>query len=219
MTPTVDGSIGESRYLPPPASQDFVWTRRVLGKGEALFRCGDAGDSVYRVEVGLLKLVMDGPNGKERILALAGPGDLLGTLRPSGAAHQETAEALSDQVFVVSLEREQFGAHYAGELLQAAADRLEWMREVLQEVDLPVSARVARALLRLGGRFGHRADDGSVWLTLPLTHEDLGALVGAARETTSSALGQIRRAGALKGTRGRYRFDAARLESFTHPEP
>ena len=61
-----------------------------------------------------------------------------------------------------------------------------------------------------------RGDDGLVRLTLPLTHEHLAALIGAARETTTLTLSDLRRRGFVEGTRGRYRFDPARLRDAAH---
>ncbi|HEX7004898.1 MAG TPA: Crp/Fnr family transcriptional regulator [Trueperaceae bacterium] len=215
MTPTVDGSIGASSFSPPPAQRDSGWGRRELGRGEALYRAGDVGGLVYRIEEGLLKLVIDGPGGRERILSLAGPGDLIGSIGPLEQSFRETAESLS-QARVSALPLTEFMVDSSEELLAAAAKRLDHLRVTLEESELPVAMRVARILLRLGCRFGHRSDDGWIRLTLPLTHDHLAAMAGAARETTSTALGEIRKAGLLEGTRGRYYFEPARLESFVH---
>lgn len=214
MTPTTDGSTGVPPFAPPPARGEEGRQLRALGRGEALYRMGDLSDTVYRIEEGLLKLGIETPGGKERILALAGPGDLLGSVGFGPAGLQENAEALSAQAVVSVIPRERLLPYAADELLAAAAQQVERLRDALTDSDLPVAARVARTLLRLGQRFGHRGDDGTVWLTMPLTHDHLGSMVGAARETTSSALGEIRSAGVLKGTRGRYRFDPEALERF-----
>lgn len=214
MTPTVDGSIGAIRLPPPPALEQAGWFQRALGKGEALYRAGDRGGTVYRVDEGLLKLVIEAPGGKERIVALAGPGDVVGDLGAGGAGFQETAAALSDQALVRATLRSSLPPGSADDLLSAATTQLARLREVLEDAELPVNARLARTLLRLGRRFGHRADDGSIWITLPLTHDNLAAMVGAARETTSTAFGEIRAAGLLKGTRGRYSFQPEPLERF-----
>jgi CRP/FNR family cyclic AMP-dependent transcriptional regulator len=213
MTPTVDGSIGASR-VPPPRVQDAGWMPRELGKGEALYRAGDVGGTVYWVDEGLLKLTIEAPGGKERILALAGPGDILGALGAQEAGFQETAEALSQQALVRSTPRARLLPDSADQLLAAAALHVARMRHALEDIDLPVAVRVARTLVRLGCRFGQRTHEGELLLTLPLTHEHLGAMIGAARETTSTALGEIRAAGLLKGTRGRYRFHPRELERF-----
>lgn len=51
-------------------------------------------------------------------------------------------------------------------------------------------------------------------LTLPLTHDHLAAMIGAARETTTAALSEMRERGALSGTRGQYSFDPSELRAY-----
>jgi CRP-like cAMP-binding protein len=83
--------------------------------------------------------------------------------------------------------------------------------------------------LRLGDRFGQSIDDGTVAsgadrrapsrrvrLTLPLTHETIASMVGAARETTTSTIEQMRRKGLVHGTRGRYVIDVDGLTEYAN---
>lgn len=77
-----------------------------------------------------------------------------------------------------------------------------------------MAARLARTLVRLAERFGQAAGDGTVRLSLPLTHDNLAALVGAARETTSTILSEMRVDGVLHGTRGDYTFDLTILGDY-----
>src|ERR1700749_3791107 len=51
-----------------------------LTADEVLFIAGDPGDGCYRVEQGLLKVSMIAPSGAERILAIVGPGGIVGEL-------------------------------------------------------------------------------------------------------------------------------------------
>ena len=53
-----------------------AFPRRTLKKGDRLYREGDAADTVFRIEEGLLKLSIDLVTGKERIVSVAGPGRL-----------------------------------------------------------------------------------------------------------------------------------------------
>src|ERR1700756_3780192 len=41
--------------------------------GEVLFRAGDAGDGCYRIQTGLVKVVVTSQQGEERIISLLGP--------------------------------------------------------------------------------------------------------------------------------------------------
>src|ERR1700686_3894414 len=51
-----------------------------LDADQTLFLAGDEGGGGYRVEEGLLKASVAAPNGGERILAILGPGSMVGEL-------------------------------------------------------------------------------------------------------------------------------------------
>ena len=53
---------------------------RHLEAGEALFVAGDIGEGCYRLEQGLVKVMITSPRGEDRILALLGPGAIVGEL-------------------------------------------------------------------------------------------------------------------------------------------
>jgi CRP/FNR family transcriptional regulator, cyclic AMP receptor protein len=212
MTP----GLGGFAALPssPPPLPLITALRREFGKGGVLYHAQDDAESLYRVEEGLVKLSLELASGRERIIQLAGPGDYLGAL--TGAArYGERAEALSAKVSVSEIAKD----HAEGlrdELLRATGDQLGRVRDALEDSDLPVAARLARTLLRLGARFGHVSEAGYVHLTLPLTHDTLAALVGAARETTTALIGEMRARGVLSGTRGRYSFQPGALRDFAY---
>src|SRR5688572_2607648 len=68
--------------LPPELSAELFKTARPLRlkADQTLFTAGDPGDGCYRVEQGLLKVSVVSPSGGERILAILGPGALVGEL-------------------------------------------------------------------------------------------------------------------------------------------
>src|SRR6187431_2187005 len=76
----------------------FSRTRPVsLSADETLFLAGDAGDGCYRVDDGLLKASILSPTGSERILAIFGPGAVIGELSMiDSAARSATVTALRD---------------------------------------------------------------------------------------------------------------------------
>jgi CRP-like cAMP-binding protein len=183
-----------------------------LARTDVLYHLGDAAESVFRVEEGLLKLSIDLPSGKERIISVAGPGDFVGAVTPTHSAYLETAEALSPRVRVMA--GAAGDAQLAPALHVAAGAHLSRLHDALHDADLSVPARLAQTFARLGERFGARLPDGTVQLTLPLTHDHLAAMIGAARETTTATLSALRDMGLISGTRGRYRFDPARLRTY-----
>lgn len=201
---------------PPPALLE-AYPLRELRRGEILYRSDEPAETSYRVDEGLLKIVFDAAGGRERILALVGPGEWSGALAPNHLQLRERAVALSPRVRVRVLPRAGLPSRLEERLFEAAGVRLARWRDAFEDAELPVRARLARTLLRLSERFGQPAADGWVRLTLPLTHETLAGLVGAARETTTALVSELRRAGALEGTRGRYRLHRTRLvEAASH---
>lgn len=198
-----------SRSL-PPAPQAEVLASLELERGDSLYRRGDADTGVFRVRAGLLKLFLETASGRERITGIMGPGDLLGSLAGPGRLSGESAEALSRSVRVELLDP----CLSDSERLAALSSQAEQLRDTLENGELSVPCRLARTFLRLAGRFGHEQKDGSVRLTLPLTHDNLAAMIGAARETTSFTLAELRRAGIVEGTRGSYLLRPAQLQEF-----
>ena len=215
MTASFDSSLtAPQAHSPHVAAERFDYPARELSKGEILYRLGDPAEAVFRVEEGLLKQGIDLLNGKERITTLAGPGDFIGTISPAFKTYQETAEALSHKVVVRVVPSDRIEAELKDALHVASGVQMSRLREVLEDTELPVNARIARTLLRLGNRFGHVTDDDRVRLTLPITHENFAAMIGAARETTTAIIGEMRNDGLIAGTRGRYSFDHTALSDF-----
>src|SRR5690554_5689555 len=203
------GALSRQLPLGPRAEVQSVLELR---RGDSLYRRGDPGTEVYRVEAGLLKLFVDTAGGRERIMALAGPGDLVGSAVKAAETRNENVEALSGSVRVSALAAT--GENETELRLAATGWHLQQLRDTLEDAELPVPARLARTFVRLADRFVQAGTGGSVRLTLPLTHDNLAALVGAARETTSFVLAEMRRAGVLAGTRGVYTFSPASMREY-----
>src|SRR5262245_57498142 len=101
--------------LPPELSSRLFEKARpvALGTDQTLFIAGDAGDGCYRVEEGLLKASMLSPTGGERILAIFGPGAVIGELSMiDGSARSASVTALKNAKlqFVSRTAFEAFGA-------------------------------------------------------------------------------------------------------------
>jgi CRP/FNR family transcriptional regulator len=64
-----------------------------------------------------------------------------------------------------------------------------------QNVTLSVRARLAHLLVVLKDRYGSVAEDGSMTLELPMSRQDLAALIGTRPETMSRAVRQFEDAG------------------------
>lgn len=160
-----------------------------LRRGEVLFYPQDPAHAVYLVEEGLVRLFLLSKD-EEATLALVGPGGFLGEAAFSGGVYGAHAEplvytegvSLSGRELALLMNK---NPEVARLFLELSLSRLKEAERRLMELRLlPVSSRLARLLLRY-------FPDGEV----PLSHQDLAALVGASRETVTKLLGEW----ALKG--------------------
>src|ERR1700745_778704 len=68
-----------------------------LKANQTLFVAGDEGDGCYRVEAGLLKASVAAASGGERVLAIVGPGAVVGELSViDGGLRSASVNALRD---------------------------------------------------------------------------------------------------------------------------
>jgi CRP-like cAMP-binding protein len=165
-----------------------------LRRGDVLFRQGDAGQTFFIIAAGKMKLGYRSADGRESLIAVLGPGEMIGelTLFDPGP-RTATAVAVSDAE-LSALSHSQLTAwieahpQVATHLLTALAHRLRRTNEVVGDlVFCDVPGRVARMILDLSRRFGQQQDRG-VYVRHDLTQEELAQLVGASRETVNKAL-------------------------------
>lgn len=172
-----------------------------------LFVEGDASDRVFILLGGRVRVFRTDEEGREALLAIRGPGDLLGELAAvDGYPRSASAVALEPgEVAVVS------GADFrdaldtipglAHILLGTVVGRLrDADRKRAEFGAADATRRVARRLVELAERYGE--DDGdAVIISLAITQEDLAGWTGASREAVSRALRDLRKAGLVETAR------------------
>ena len=183
--------------------------------GREIFAEGADSDHVVALTAGRVKITSIDADGRESLLALRAPGDLLGELsaidklpRSANAYALEVAEAIIvDSVAFDAFLRDNPAASFA--LLEILTSRLrESDRRRIEFGSQSCLARVAGRLLELHERFGESS--------LRLSQEELAAWVGATREATAKALGLLRSMGVINTARRRVEvLDAARLATLS----
>jgi CRP/FNR family cyclic AMP-dependent transcriptional regulator len=166
-----------------------------LNGDQQLFGAGDAGDTCYRVEAGLLKVSVLSASGGERILAVLGPGAIVGELSLiDGSPRSATVTALRESK-LASISRSTMQSYAEGhpELYQhltvILARRLRDTNAALTATSfLSVKGRVAGAVLSLAEAFGHDVGSGRILVRQKVTQSDLAAMAGIARENVSRVL-------------------------------
>ena len=148
--------------------------------------------------------------GNRTSLELIGPGDLLRPWvggSPGGAIAADVEWEVHDRVKLALLDRE-FAECVAAwpPITTALMDRLvlrsRWLSFHLAVcAQRGIERRVLLLLWHLGDRWGIRESDG-VYLPAPLKHELIAAAVGAARQTVTTAVAALQRAGRVSRRAG-----------------
>ena len=188
-----------------------------IAQGHVLFARGDAGNQLYLVAEGQVRLAISTAEGRELSFQIAVAGDLIGEIalldgRPRSA---EATALTAVTVFVIERNafRELWSAHpgIANAVVTFLCRRLRDVSDRLEAVALyPMEVRLARFLLvALGER---KAPPGKrVPLELGFTQTELAMLLGASRPKINSALGALEDAGAVGRTSHRLFCDRAKL--------
>jgi len=170
-----------------------------LRAGETLFRAGDPGDGCYRIQAGLVKIVVASQQGEERIISLLGPGAIVGELSIiDGLPRSASVFAVSDcsLSFVSRAKFETFSAAHpelTSSLVRTLALRLRKADDALAATTfLSVRGRLARALLILAEYTGE-ATNGRIELRHKVSQGDLAAMAGVARENVSRTMSDWRK--------------------------
>jgi len=208
----VRGGVGNGVEMPAVESGAVALLRtegraRRFRTGATLFHEGDHSDWIGLVVKGRVKVSCYGADGRERLVAVVGPGELLGELSAiDGEPRSATTTAL-EPLDVSVLTAEEF----VGLLEKNPAATLGILRSVigrLRDSDkrrmefgaLDTVGRVGRLIIELAERYGEEAD-GVIRIRLPLSQEELAGWAGASREAVVKALRQLRARGWIETAR------------------
>lgn len=186
--------------FPPSAWQALTseGVPRWYRTGEVLARQGDRGGHVLILLRGHVKVVRLEADGNELLLAVRGPGDLIGELAVLDDGERSATVSALTSCFtrIVSAERfrsiiREFGLYDM--LIRHAIRRLKEGEDIRAELArLPAPALVARTLLRLATN-----------LEVPLSQTDLAAATGLSRSAVAAELAALRRAEIITTARRR----------------
>ena len=183
-------------------------------KGSVILFEDDPGDSLFIVRAGRVKVVLVAEDGREVILGILSVGEHFGELslidEQPRSAH---VIAMEDSALLV-LRRDDFrkrveaNPSVAWSLLAELSRRLRRADgQIGSLVLLDVPGRIARMLLDTAD-----SGDGAL-IEKPLTHQTIGDLIGASRETVSRAMREFQDSGWISTERRRIRIvDRAALQ-------
>lgn len=170
---------------------------RSFEKGEAIYRAGDEGGTLFVLYTGRVKIFRLNAVGKEQVLRLVEPGEFMGELSLfSSLPLTDYAVALEKTTMCVleGKRLKELMAKYpsiAFKMMDELSRRLEQAENRIEDISLSsVAKRVSNALLE--------ASQGKQEITLPMTKGDLASQLGMTQETLSRKLAALQEEGLIR---------------------
>ena len=181
----------------------LVETRRLVKRGQTLFRSGETFDAVYAIRSGFFKTRLSSPDGQEQVTGFQMAGEVLGLDGISSDAHQCDAVALEDsQVCVIRYSQLEALAREFSDLQRQFHKVMS--REIVHDHGLMqllgnrrAEERLAAFVLDLTQRLQSRGFSASA-LVLRMTREEIGTYLGLTLETVSRCFSKLQSDGVLQ---------------------
>jgi CRP-like cAMP-binding protein len=173
-------------------------------KGQTLFVQGNPGFGLFCVNSGKIKVTKMGNEGKETIIRIAGPGDVLGhhnvfsdeTYTTTATIIEEASICFIDKKFITKF------------ISQESSISLNIMKRMSMELSASesrnaamsqknVRERLAELLLSLKETYGIK-EEGRYRLDIKLTREEIASMVGTANETIIRFLSEFKEEGIIQ---------------------
>jgi CRP-like cAMP-binding protein len=186
------------------ASDNSVMTE--LKRRTSVYLPGDPSDKIYLIKRGIVKISTLTDEGKEIVLAFLNPGDVFGELAVVDPTPRDHYAEIHEDALICIFSRKDFlelmklypeMAFRVTKILGLRVRRLSNRVENL--LFKSAHARLAQTLVELSGEYGIR-DAAGILLTLKLSQQELGSLIGLSRESVNLCLSDFKRQGLLESS-------------------
>lgn len=192
--------------------------QRSLPKGQAL-NAPVENSPLYLLQSGYVKRYRIMSDGSQSIQGLYGPKDVFPITPAIKLLLQQDVSQTGEDVYYQAVTPVTFTTISPDSLVEAVVEdpivfkdvlsvtgvRLNSCIQQIENISLGYSiTRVAHQLVYLAESFGEQTDDGGVKILVPLTHQDIAAIVNLARETVTNSMLRLRSRGLIAGDQGQY---------------
>jgi CRP/FNR family transcriptional regulator, cyclic AMP receptor protein len=203
-SPTEPGTLAElALFRGVPARElerlALLLHRRSFPAGSTVITADQPGDAVYTILSGSAKVHAIRPDGAEVILAVVGPGEVVGEMSLADSLGRSADVTTLEESILLWMDRSAFRTSVeeaptlARNLAEVLSRRLRLTNaHLLSLATLDVPGRVAYQLLALAREYGESTPEGKR-IPIRLTQSDLAGLVGASRVRVNQALGYFRK--------------------------
>ncbi|GAA2733686.1 Crp/Fnr family transcriptional regulator [Actinocorallia aurantiaca] len=190
-----------------PAARDTLargGRNRRYRKGDHLCLQGEPPDQVLILQKGWAKICVGDSEGRERVIAVRGPGELIGETGLITESPRTATVTALHQLIALVVPRQRFRSFLNDhpdawpKVYQTLSRRLAQSDERILSLGSHVGAgRLALFLLRLAEQSGLPEPDGGIGLP-PLSQTELGSCVDVSRETVARAMRDWREQGFIR---------------------
>jgi CRP/FNR family cyclic AMP-dependent transcriptional regulator len=175
---------------------------RIFAAEANVMTAEEPGGGAYVILEGSVKVYITHTDGTEVILAILGPGEIVGEMSVADSlGRSASVRTLEDTTFLWMDRRTLLSS--MEEIPAIARNLVGILSRRLRLADthtrslaaLDVHGRVAAQILAFAREYGEKLPDGATLIPLRLTQTDLAGLVGASRVRVNQALGYYRKRG------------------------
>lgn len=172
---------------------------RSFPAGANVITAEQPGESAYVILTGSVKVHVAQPDGTDVILAILGPGEIVGEMSLADSLGRSANVTTLEESALLWMDRATFRTSLreipamSHNLVNLLSRRLRLANTHARSLAaLDVYGRVANQILAFAREYGKTAPNGDVLIPLRLTQTDLAGLVGASRVRVNQALGYYR---------------------------
>ncbi|KAB1910374.1 Crp/Fnr family transcriptional regulator [Micromonospora tulbaghiae] len=179
-----------------------------MTRREHLYNSGEFDNSIYVIQCGYLKTSTFSRDGRQCLLAIHGPGEVLGEACLVPGVRNETATAMRSALVWRIRSADLLSAVTDDMMMERVvmclAERMsEQQQAITNLVTMNSEQRLAATLLQLARKLGHRTEAG-LRLDERITQDELSGLVGTTRSRIGHFLKKFHRLGYLESPRGAF---------------
>ena len=173
--------------------------RKRYPKDGVVFFENEAGDTLFMVAEGRIKVTILGDDGREIILSVLGQGEFFGEMALLDNEPRSATAIAVEESELLSLHRVDFQG-VIGDNLAISVALIKVLTARLRKANhqistlalLDVYGRVARVIVEMGRDEGKRLKDGRITFQRP-THQEIANRIGTTRETVTRMLKDLQR--------------------------
>jgi CRP/FNR family cyclic AMP-dependent transcriptional regulator len=177
--------------------------RKTFATGASLMSAEQAGEVVYFILSGTVKVFAEYENGSEVILSILGPNEVVGEMSALDQPMRSASVVTLESTKVLWMDRVMFHRslltmpRLAYNLACVLSARLRMADDQIRSLArLEVENRIARQLMSFAQRYGQQQANGT-HIPIRLTQSDIASLIGASREHINKVIVSYKERGYL----------------------